>query len=253
MADARVSGLWRHPVKSHGSEPVTAAEFSAGQTMPWDRVWAIAHEASRVEGPEIGWVPCVNFSRGAKSPGLMAIRARTDEAAGTITFIHPGAEPLTANPDDPQDAARLIAWVTPLASPDRARPVRVVRAKRNGMTDSAFPSVSILNRASLSALSKKVGQDLAEERFRGNIWLEGLEAWEEFALLGREIRIGDAVFLVRERITRCMATTANPSTGEIDADTLGALEASWRHRDFGVYAEVTKGGRVAVGDAAATV
>ena len=54
---------------------------------------------------------------------------------------------------------------------------------------------------------------------------------------------------MRERITRCKATTVNPETGRIDADTLGALEAGWGHQDFGVYAEVISGGPVAVGDA----
>jgi uncharacterized protein YcbX len=56
--------------------------------------------------------------------------------------------------------------------------------------------------------------------------------------------------LVRERITRCKATTVSPATGRPDADTLGALESGWGHQDFGIYAEVIEGGRVAVGDTA---
>ena len=54
---------------------------------------------------------------------------------------------------------------------------------------------------------------------------------------------------MRERIKRCMATTANPDTGRRDADTLGALESGWDHRDFGIYGEVVTPGRVARGDA----
>jgi uncharacterized protein YcbX len=139
--------------------------------------------------------------------------------------------------------------VTPLANPDRALPAFVTRAPR-GMTDSDFPSVAILNAASLRALSHRIGQPLAQERFRGNIWLEGLAPWQEFDLVGRDLRIGGAAFSVLERITRCNATTVNPDTGASDADTLAALTAGWGHQDFGVYAEVIEGGRVAVGDAA---
>jgi uncharacterized protein YcbX len=120
-----------------------------------------------------------------------------------------------------------------------------------GMTDTAFPSISILNRASLTALAGRLGMDLAMERFRGNLWLEGLAPFAEFDLVGRKIRVGEAVLAVREPITRCLATAVDPATGERDADTLGALEAGWGHRDFGVYAEVVDGGRVAVGDAVA--
>jgi hypothetical protein len=118
------------------------------------------------------------------------------------------------------------------------------------MTDSAWPSVALLNLASLRALGQKLGQTLDPRRFRGNIWLEGLAPWEEWEWLGRRLRIGGAELLVRERITRCRATMSNPDTGRIDADTLGALEEGWGHRDFGLYAEVTGPGRLAEGDRA---
>jgi MOSC domain-containing protein len=245
----RVSHLWRHPIKGHGVEPMPALTLTAGATVPWDRVWAIAHEAARVAPGDTAWVPCANFSRGAKSPELMAIRARVDEAAGTVTLTHPRRPQITVNPDLPADAERLVAWVTPLADPGRARPAFVLRAVR-GMTDSDFPSVSVLSRASLAALGDRLGRPLAMERFRGNVWLEGMQPFAEFDLVGREIRVGGAVLAVRERITRCKATTVDPDTGVSDVDTLGGLQSGWGHQDFGVYAEVVSGGHVAVGDRA---
>lgn len=247
--EAEVSHLWRHPIKAHGVEAVTSVLLETGRTFPWDRVWAIAHEAARVEPGVIDWQPCTNFNRGAKAPAVMAIRCQTQEAAGTVTLTHPDREPITVNPDDAEDAALLVAWVMPLCDPGRARPSFVVRGRR-GLTDSGLVSIAILNQASRAALERRVGQPLAMERFRGNIWLEGLEPWAEFELIGAEIRIGGARLRVIERITRCKATMANPDTGRIDADTLGALQAGWGHGDFGVYAEVTADGRVAVGDRA---
>ena len=138
---------------------------------------------------------------------------------------------------------------TTRAGPDRPGPARVVRAPV-GMTDSAFPSIAILNRASLAALGGRLGMDLAMERFRGNLWVEGLAPWQEFELVGREVRVGGATLRVREIISRCKATTVDPDTGIPDADTLDALSAGWGHQDFGVYAEVVEGGHVAVGDPA---
>lgn len=249
---ATVAHLWRHPIKAHGVEAVAAVEFAAGAAMPWDRVWAIGHEAARVEADASGWAPCVNFSRGAKSPGLMAIRARLDEATGRVALAHPERPPIEVDPDDAADRARLIAWVLPISDASRARPAFVTRAGV-ALTDSPFPSVSVLSLASLRALSQRVGKPLAMERFRGNLWLEGLGPWEEFEWIGRELRVGGATLRIVERITRCKATTVDPGTGRPDADTLGALEAGWDHRDFGVYAEVVEGGRVALGDPAALV
>ena len=118
------------------------------------------------------------------------------------------------------------------------------------MTDSDFPSISILNRASLAALGERLGLPLAMERFRGNVWLDGLAPLRRVRPGRPRLRVGDAVLRVRERITRCKATTVDPATGVSDADTLGALQAGWGHQDFGVYAEVVAGGRVAVGDPA---
>ena len=244
----RLTHLWRHPVKGHGVEPLEAVTLAAGATMPWDRVWAIAVEGAKVAPGSRAWARCANFSRGAKSPALMAIRAVVDEGAGRVTLTHPRQAAITVDPDDPADAARLVAWVTPLADPGRAKPAFVVRAEV-GMTDSPFPSVAVLNRASLAALGERLGIDLAMERFRGNLWVEGLAPFAEFDLVGREIRVGGAVLAVRGQITRCVATAVDPATGVRDTDTLGGLEAGWGHRDFGVYAEVVSGGRVATGDA----
>ena len=243
-----VAALWRHPIKGHGVEAIDAVTLAAGETLPWDRRWAIAQAGAKAEDGV--WSPCGNFSRGAKSPRLMAIRARVDEAAGVVELRHPEAGTITVDPDAPEDAARLVDWAAALADPGKPRPERVVRAPV-GMTDSAFPSVAILGTSSLQALSERVGTPLAQERFRGNVWLDGLPPFGEFDLVGREIRIGSARLAVRERISRCKATAANPDTGQIDADTLGALRAGWGAQEFGVYAEVIAGGRVAVGDALA--
>lgn len=90
--------------------------------------------------------------------------------------------------------------------------------------------------------------DLSTERWRANLVLDGLPPWEEFSWVGREVRIGEATLAVRERIGRCLATAANPATGRRDADTLGILEAMHGAREFAVYAEVTRSGRVAEGD-----
>ena len=245
----RVRALWRHPIKGHGVEAVAATTLAPGRTMPWDRVWAIAHAAAKVAPGATAWANCVNFGRGAKSPELMAIRAEVDEARGRIRLTHPRRPAIEVDPDDPADAARLVAWVTPLSNPGRPAPAFVVKGDV-GMTDSPFPSIAILNTASLAALGDRLGKPLAMERFRGNVWLDGLAPFAELDLVGREIRLGEAVLAVRERITRCVATGVDPSTGVTDADTLGALAAGWGHRDFGVYAEVTQGGRIAVGDPA---
>jgi hypothetical protein len=50
------------------------------------------------------------------------------------------------------------------------------------------------------------------------------------------------------RIPRCAATSVNPETAERDVTVPKALKQHFGHVDMGVYAEVVRAGRVAVGD-----
>ncbi|MFV2051750.1 MOSC domain-containing protein [Aliiroseovarius sp. YM-037] len=241
-----VAHIWRHPIKSHGVEALDGVDVTVNACLPWDRHWAVAHEASETDGRE--WAPCVNFSRGAKAPKLVAIKAALDEASGAITLTHPDCAPLTFNPDT--DPTPFLDWVAPLMPADRAQSARIIRVPGRGMTDTDYPSISLCNLASGAAVGERLSQSLSPLRWRGNIWLDGLEAWAENDWIGQHIRIGTAELEVRAPIKRCLATTSNPDTGERDADTLGALNDGWGHQNFGVYAVVTKPGRIALGDAA---
>lgn len=240
---ARVTQIWRHPIKSHGRESLDRVALSAGQTLPWDRVWAVALENSRADGSE--WVSCGNFSRVSKAPALMAITARLDPDSETIVLSHPDRADLTIHPD--RDGAALLEWVAGLVPENRAQPARVIRARSQAMTDSDFPSVTLCNMSSHRAVEQKIGRPLSVLRWRGNIWMDGLAPWEEFDWMEREVQIGSTIFKVRERTDRCAATTVNPDTGAKDADTLGVLD-TWGHRDFSVRAEVVRSGEVAIGD-----
>ncbi len=248
---ATLASIQRHPLKSHGREELAEVCLTAGEGLPWDRRWAVAHDAAKiVEGQ---WSPCQNFSRGSKAPSLMAINARLDEANAELTLTCPDRPAITFRPDVSADAARFLEWVAPLCPADRALPARIYSVPVRGMTDTDYPSVSILGLTSNQALSEVLGTDLSPLRWRGNFWIDGLAPFAEMDLVGRTVRLGDARIEIVEPIVRCLATTANPATGERDADTLGALRSHYGHQNFGVYGRVIEGGLVRQGDAFAVL
>lgn len=245
---AQVAALWRHPIKSHGREALTSVALAAGRPFPWDRRWAVLHDAARDDATKGEWVSFQNFMIGTRTPDLAGIWAQLDETTGEITLHHADLGEIVFAPDIAEDQARFLDWVMPLCPEDRARPISVVALPDRGWTDTDYPSVTLMNAASHTAVEAQVGRPLERERWRGNIWIDGPEAFEELGWIGKRLRIGAAILAVREPVVRCLHTAANPRTGKRDADTLGALDAGWGHRNFGIYAEVVQDGAVALGD-----
>jgi uncharacterized protein YcbX len=117
-------------------------------------------------------------------------------------------------------------------------------------------AVTVISRASLERLGEEAGvsDPVDGRRFRMLLEIEGVEAHEEDAWIGRRVAIGDAVVAPVGDVGRCAVTTKNPDTGEGDLDTLGTLaayrpEGRTEPLPFGVHAAVVQPGRVRVGDA----
>lgn len=243
---ARVAAIWRHPIKAHGREEVAEAVLAPGRCLPWDRHWAVAHEGSRFDPAAPAWTPCGHFQRAARTQALMAIKARWNEAKGRMTLSHPDLGPVEFDPET--EGERFLDWVRLIAPSERFRPTSLVRAPGRGMTDSDFPSISIKSVASNAALGAHMGMDLSMHRWRGNLWIDGLEPWAEAGWVGRTLRIGEAALEVREPVGRCKATEADPATGRPDGETLRALREVRGEQVFGLYAVVVEGGTVRTGD-----
>ena len=239
----KVVEIWRHPIKSHGREALSSVAVTAGRTLPLDRAWAVAHDQTDVDGSE--WASCTNFSRGAKAPSLMAINAEWDDYNHLMTLTHPSKEPLSFDPDS--QGAKLIEWTKGMVPENRAQSARLVRAQQSGMTDTDYPSISIGNMATHRAIEQKHGRPLSNLRWRCNIWVDGAAPWEEFEWIGKNIKIGGVTFEIKEPVTRCLATTANPETGARDADTLAVLD-TWDHQEMTVYGVASTNGQLAIGD-----
>ncbi len=240
---ARLTQIWRFPIKSHGREELSEVALEAGTTLPWDRHWAVAHVQSTADGSD--WAPCQNFSRVSKAPMLAAVRSAFDPEAGRMRVSHPDRPDLEFDPET--EGAAFVEWSGGFVPENRAQSDRLLRTATRGFTDSDFASVTLCNMSSHRAVAQRLGRDLSIHRWRGNLWFDGGAPWEEFDWMDKEVQIGEAVLFMRERTDRCQATHANPETGKRDTDVLSALE-SWGHQDFSVRAEVVRAGMIRIGD-----
>lgn len=243
-----VDQIWRHPVKSLGSEKVNSIGLRKGKTLPGDRVWALTYENSRFDKVNPSWAPSQVFLRCSIAPSFLAMSAKVNDLEGTIEFHHPQLPDICLNLENSLDRKQFIEWVRPICPKGVPQPDNLCKVPGRGMTDTDYPSISFNSISSLHDLSKKIGIKLHPRRFRGNIWVSGLEPWVELNWVGKKITLGEATLEVVEPIKRCNATKTNEKTGVKDVDTLTALEKNFGHKNFGVYCKVISSGNIRVGD-----
>ena len=107
-----------------------------------------------------------------------------------------------------------------------------------------------MGRPSVKALTEAAGREVDERRFRMNVVLDGLDAWEELSWIGQTIRIGELDFDVTGPVVRCLATHANPESGERDIEVMNLLTSVFGHEKptMGVLAVLRgQGGELTVG------
>jgi uncharacterized protein YcbX len=108
------------------------------------------------------------------------------------------------------------------------------------------------SRESLAAVGAALGDPaLDESRFRSNIAIEGVREWEEQDWIGSRVRIGTVELEVVKPEVRCLATHANPKTGERDLPVMQTLVSAFgQQQPTFAIAMLTrgKGGEIRVGD-----
>ena len=109
-------------------------------------------------------------------------------------------------------------------------------------------SVSLINVKSIEDFRNKTNQVIETQRFRGNIYFDGIEAWEERNWIGKIIKINDISFKVEKNIPRCVAINLKPNTDDNSLNLLQSLKKNYNHFDMGVYLTALDNGLINIGD-----
>ena len=96
-------------------------------------------------------------------------------------------------------------------------------------------SISLINKKSISDFSNKISTNIEFERFRANIYIDGLAAWEERDWVGKTININNINFFVSDEISRCSATNLKPSTDIVTINLPNQLKKTYDHINMGLY------------------
>jgi uncharacterized protein YcbX len=138
------------------------------------------------------------------------------------------------------------------------QPIRLVEAPDvGGAVDRRGRGghVSLMSRASLARLGE-VGDapDVDGRRFRMLIEVDGVPAHAEDDWVDRTVSIGEAVVTFSGHVGRCLITSRDPDTGEIDLPTLDMLRSyrgdlgTTEPLAFGIYGHALVPGTIRLGD-----
>lgn len=254
-----VAALYRYPVKGFTPEICESLTVLDEGRIAGDRALAFRFADSQL--PDWAWSRKHGFAVLVNTPALARLDVRLDHEKKRLRIELDG-KILAGEALDDSGRKRLAAALeryilasneNPLADHPERRPLQLIG---DGVTprfqDSEQGQITLHSRESLAEVGKALKDPALDEvRFRSNIAIEGVAAWEEQDWIGRKLKIGAVEFEVARPKTRCLATHANPVTGERDLPVMQTLVRAFAQQQptFAVALMTSgRGGEIRVGD-----
>jgi len=251
-----VVALYRHPVKGFTPERCDQLTVQDDGRIAGDRV--LAFRFAGASAPEqrdgLEYWPKAKGLALQSFPALAALRLSLRD--GIVRVMQRGELLVEAGLDD-AGRARLVDAVTEVvrASPEGRLlaghlPLTLVGdGVRARFQDRPRGYVSLHSRGSVRALEQALGRDADDRRFRSNVVIDGVDAWDELSWRSR-VRIGGVEFGADGPIVRCLAPHADPDTGVRNARILTTLtdRIGQDRPTLGRLLLTDRGGAIRVGD-----
>lgn len=271
MSQAKIKALWLYPVKGMSGGPVEDLEITE-QGIVGDREFTLVGED--------GVLVCQKLT-----PQLASISAGVPVAGGLGLILHHKERgsykhrirtegDLVAGTwvldefEGVDQGDEIAQWVSDIIG----KKVRMIRADKPWLVNFPVPDmelvhgkpkqkftaatdVSLVNLASLAKLNEDLDAPIGIERFRSNIIVDGIEAYEEDKM--EFIGNGDVIIQQVTSAERCIIITTDQDTGERPDNNIFSTLAKTRKKTenrfgsgllFGNYMKVEEGGSLYVGD-----
>jgi uncharacterized protein len=175
-----IAAIYRYPVKGLSAETLDHVTLAPGECLPHDRRFAIALPSTRFDPENPEWLAKTHFVMLMRDAALAHLQTSFDPETGELTIADENGPPMRARITDPEGARRAAEFVAEFLGDSIARPLRIVEAqghtfadarrKPNATTDKY---VSLINRASITALEEVVETPVDPLRFRANVYFDG--------------------------------------------------------------------------------
>lgn len=243
-----LKSIYRYPVKGLSAQALDTVALVAGDTIPFDRTYAIENGPGRFDPGSPRHLPKINFLMLMRNGRLAGLETHFDEASRTLTIYRAGGQVARGELTSKLGRQMIEQFLAGYMGSDLRGPPRIVHADGHSFSDVPEKCLHLVNLASIRDLERTLERSIDPLRFRANLYIDGVPPWSEFQWVGEEISIGEARLHVFARTDRCEATNVDPASGARDMAIPAALTRSHGDADFGVYATVVRDGCVKTGD-----
>ncbi|MEY3220581.1 MAG: putative sulfurase C-terminal domain [Pseudomonadota bacterium] len=241
-----ITHLFRYPFKGLSGEFLQNISLTAGETIPLDRKYALAHQTTVFDPNNPKHLPKTDFVMLMKNEKLAALSTRFQQ--GELIIEKPNDFLISAHLENIDERRRLERFFKDYLGDEIRGEPRIVEANNHSFSDVAAKVLSFVNLNSIKDLEQKMNATIHPLRFRANVYFEGLSAWEELHWENKTFQIGSARFKWLKNTTRCLATNVNPETAERDLEIPQALLKHYGHNCLGFYLQVIDGGTIGIGN-----
>lgn len=263
MTLATIKQLFIYPIKGLTPQEMSEFALTAGHGIKGDRAFALMFadnlEAAKKPADNVPWMSKKNFAVQNDWPLLAALECDYQPETAVLTVKRQGVAVLSAETNTAAGRDRIGSFFTEylaaIEPTKEARHPQFAPLQLVGDTsgETRYPDrepvhISLLSQATLDELTEIAVQNIDVGRFRPNIVLEGMAAWSEFELIGKQFQLGTARIEVTARIGRCVNIEVNPETGDRDISLLSLLQKEFGHAQTGVLAKIINSGTVKIGD-----
>jgi uncharacterized protein YcbX len=247
IAAPTIASLFRYPVKGLGGLALPRVMLAPGEGMPLDRAYAIENGGQRFDALNPKWLPKINFLQLMQHERLAGLKLSFDEASHVLTLFRDGKQVAKGALKTKPGRQIIEQFLAAYMKAGLKGPPRIVSAPGHSFTDIAENALHVVNLESVRDLSRIAGIDLDPLRFRANVYFEGVPAWQEQRWCGKTIAAGGATLKVFKQTGRCEGASVDPRTAKRGLSIPAALQRTWGHTKFGLYAKVVSGGVIAPG------
>ena len=250
-----LKNIFRFPIKGFSGEELKEIKLTKGAAIYGDRKFAFARHETVINEFSLEFMKKTNFLALVKDEKLAQLKLDLNLEQNFLKLYFKNKLTFSGSIAEENDLNRLSEFICHFLKIDIMKKPKLVKDKsikkemfKHSFSDIPDKAISLISLNTIRDIEKKIGKKINFLRFRGNIIFEGLKSWEEFDLIGKNLRIGTAELKVFKKTQRCRATTVNPENGNRDINIPFELNKYYGHFDFGVYSKVIKGGIISVND-----